>query len=152
MLPKWHILLGAIFSLILYLFTPFTSFDILIIFLSAVLIDIDHYIGYIIQHKKANPFHSVKWLYKASEHLRKIDKKTRQKYKSLIMFFHSLEFLIILLIATKFSTIAFLILTGFSFHIAIDLIYATFTKQELHPKLSIIYTLVKNKNRETFKF
>ncbi|MDP2673070.1 MAG: hypothetical protein Q8O84_04625, partial [Nanoarchaeota archaeon] len=52
MLPKYHVLFGFLFSLILFLIFPFIGLSgFLIIFISSVLIDIDHYLFYVFKNR-----------------------------------------------------------------------------------------------------
>ena len=52
MLPKYHIIFGFLFSLILFIFFPFIGLGgFLIIFASSVLIDVDHYAYYLFKNK-----------------------------------------------------------------------------------------------------
>ena len=45
MLPRWHIIFGAIFTAIIWIFSPETKIIYLsLVFLSSVLIDFDHYL------------------------------------------------------------------------------------------------------------
>ncbi len=48
MYPKWHIILGAIFTLVLWAFFPGTEwYFMLVLFLSSFLIDFDHYMTFV---------------------------------------------------------------------------------------------------------
>ena len=51
MLPKWHILLGFLFTYVIYWFTSINIFQASLIFLASILIDFDHYI-FCVQKKK----------------------------------------------------------------------------------------------------
>ena len=56
MLPKYHIIYGFILSLILFLIFPTLGLiGAGIIFLSSFLIDVDHYIYYVLKENKFSP-------------------------------------------------------------------------------------------------
>ncbi|MFQ5531781.1 MAG: hypothetical protein ACE5ES_04160, partial [Candidatus Nanoarchaeia archaeon] len=65
MLPKTHIILGFIFSvLIFFLFPQMGLIGASLIFFSSFLIDFDHYLYYLFKKKDPNPRNSVKWFMK----------------------------------------------------------------------------------------
>ena len=150
MFPKVHILIGAIISILLYIIFPITSVQTLTIFLASFLIDIDHYLFYIfikrdISLKRAiNYFysHRVKWL--------KLSKEEKRKFKRFTFIFHNIEFWLILLILAQFYTIFYFILLGFAIHISLDYIEIIYMKEAFYPKVSIIYTYLKNKSKIKF--
>src|SRR3989344_2064766 len=93
MLPKYHALLGFIFSAIVFLIFPqIKLIGALIIFLSSFLIDVDHYLYYIIIKKDF----SLKNAYNYHLDIRNNNKKGK------IRLFHTAEFLIVLLILSFF--------------------------------------------------
>ncbi len=50
MLPRWHILLGAVFTAILWLASrEINKFYLLLVFLASFLIDFDHYVNAVIK-------------------------------------------------------------------------------------------------------
>lgn len=138
-MPDKHILYGFIFSLILInLFPQIGFFGFLIIFLSSVLMDIDHYFASVFA---GNGF-SVKEAY--TWYLTKNKSKKETVYKWVIPF-HSIEFLIIFLIILNYTNswvteILFFIFLGFLFHILLDLIELIKYNDPLYLKLSFIYT------------
>lgn len=88
MLPKWHLLFGAIFSLILYLIFPQIGiFNISLIFLSSILIDFDHYL-WTIKRKK---YFNLKEVYLWNKNLPK-------NHKPITHIFHTIEFIIFIAI------------------------------------------------------
>ncbi len=72
-----HVILGFIFSLILF---PLVGFFSLIIFISSFMIDIDHYFYYIIKKNDLNLINSINYYLK----------KHREES---VLFFHSVEFI-----------------------------------------------------------
>src|SRR4030042_6710509 len=105
MLPKWHILSGASFSLILYLLFPITFFQISLIFLSSVLIDFDHYMFGAIRNKIL----SLKKLYLWHKSLPK-------HHKPMMHIFHSIEFTLLIAVLSFYFNFFLFILIGIIFH------------------------------------
>jgi len=118
MLPKAHIFFGAIFSIILHLF-GLTTFQCTIIFLSSFLIDFDHYAWFVMKKKNLS-------LKKAFYYLKTMDKK-----KPMLMFFHTIEFLFLILILSFFFDIFKFVFIGMMFHSVLDIIELKHTN-ELH--------------------
>lgn len=111
MLPKWHILFGFFFSLILYLFFNISLTNSVIVFLSSVLIDVDHYIFYVKRHKDLSLRNAYLW-----------HKKLGEKHKPIVHILHTVEFLFVVFIIGLFSQFFLLILVGMLFHSIFDLI------------------------------
>ncbi len=115
MLPKHHIILGFIFAFILYFYIGLIPS--LIILLASVLIDVDHYLAYIVVKKDFN-------LKKAFTYFYEMGKKTRSKrLKHPLCILHTIEVLLVLGFISAYSNIVLFILSGFLFHSALDLWY-----------------------------
>lgn len=111
MLPKLHILFGGIFSLILYFFFNINFLNSLIVFLASVLIDVDHYIWYLFKKRNPSFFKAYTWL-----------RNLPKNHKPIVDIFHTIEFLVFIVILS-FIWIPFLfILIGLVFHSIFDLI------------------------------
>lgn len=111
MLPQWHFLLGAIFALLLW---PIFGFGSLVIFASSFLVDFDHYLLYIKRTKNCNLLKSYYFLKKLAK------EKSKKRY---LFVFHTVEFWAVLIVASFYSQLAFLILIGIAFHMLLDLFY-----------------------------
>lgn len=135
MLPKYHIILGFLFSLILYLIFPFISlWGSLIIFASSVLIDVDHYIYYIFAKKDLSLKNAYSFFIK------------KPKLNPAMYFFHGIEILLILFILGIFINKLFLfILIGFSFHLFLDIIEQIYYGFRI-AKVSLVYDFIKFKD------
>ena len=146
MLPKYHILLGFIFSLTLFLIFP--TIDLLsagIIFLSSFLVDTDHYIYYVIKKKKINPKKAVNYFLEKRRQFVEMGSKRRREFYSCFCFLHGIEILVILFVAGIFISEYFLLIfIGFTFHLFLDVL------EEMHfglrlDKISIVYDWIKFK-------
>jgi hypothetical protein len=149
MYPQYHFLFGLIFIFILKLLAPFFSLtEILIIFLASFLIDSDHYFYYVFKKKGLSITDAYAWFIDLNEKTKPLPKEERRTYKSPLFIFHVFEFWIILAALSFLNKIFLLILIGFLFHILIDYLDLIIHKEPLYPKLSLIYTLMKNKGKK----
>jgi len=145
MYPKYHIILGFIFTLTLYFFFPqFNLFASSIIFLSSFLIDIDHYLGYVYLKKDLNPMNAVKWHFKESKESLSLSRQERNKRYAHLCIFHGIEILLLLYLLAYLNSIFLFILIGFSFHMILDIIYQPSYHDRID-KLSLIYDYFKFK-------
>ena len=114
MLPKTHIIAGDFLASIIFLIFPeigLTGF--LLIFLSSFLFDMDHYIVYVLRKKDFS-------LNKAFYYFK--EKKYEKEKRDYILFFHSIEFFIIIFALSVFSQFFLFLLIGLLFHFSLDLI------------------------------
>jgi len=105
-----HIIMGLVVSLLLY---PIYGIKVLIIFISNLLIDSDHYLWYIFRMKSLNLFKAFKFFK---------NKKLRLKYKKILHIFHTIEFLIVIIILSFYYEFFFLVLIGVVIHLILDVI------------------------------
>jgi hypothetical protein len=136
MLPKYHLILGIIFSLLLYWLLSLTIFQTLLIFSASFFIDLDHYLWYVNRKKDI----SLKNAYK---YLKKISMKGK---KPIMMLFHTIEFHIFIGLL-GFIWIGFsYILIGMIFHSFSDLLYFGKKNMLYIREFSLIrYFILKNK-------
>lgn len=124
MFPIKHLIFGLIFSIILLLVFPqITILGFLIIFISAVLIDIDHYLYYIYKKKDFNLKKSYNWFVNNGKKFLSLSKKQRNKSYLGFCFLHGVEILSLFFILGIFiSRYFFFIFIGFAFHLILDFI------------------------------
>ncbi len=121
MLPKWHIFFGAIFTLLIWYFAPGLNWIYLtLIFLSSVLIDLDHYISAGMKTKKwdlgsAFSYHKKLGIIAEKERAKGIRKKRD------FHFFHTIEFHILTALIGIFWMPFFYVFVGMTFHSLLDL-------------------------------
>jgi len=148
MLPKWHILIGFVFSYILVYFFNVPFISGLIIFISSwLIIDLDHYIYYIYKRKDQNFFRFYYLSLEEGDYYNNLTKAEKDKYKKEIFLFHGVEFWAILTILAIFNKISLFILLGFAIHMFADWADLYYKKEPFYLKISQIYTLHKNKNK-----
>lgn len=141
-----HIFLGAIFSLFLLIVYP--KIEILglgIIFLSSVLIDIDHYLYYIYRKKDWNLRKAYNWFIEMEKKFLRLKREERNKTALPFCFLHGFDLIFILFIGGLFiNKYLFFVGIGFSFHLLMDMFDETKYKDRID-KASIIYDFLKYK-------
>jgi len=147
MLPKSHILSGAVFSVIIYLIFPITPFQFTLIFLSSFLIDFDHYLFYAFNEKNLSLKKAYKWFVKKREKWIKLPLKEKKQYKKPLFIFHGIELWIILFALSSININFIYILIGIGFHMVLDFIDLIYYKESLYSKISQIYVYFSNKNK-----
>ena len=145
MLPKSHIIINLVICLgLLFFINPL---GVLIIFLSSVLIDVDHYLYYVFEKKRLSLKSAYNWFLIEKNRFLKLSLEERKKHRYFILIFHGLETLAIILLLSKYFPHLFFIFIGFSIHLVEDSIEAVkfrFAKRRLFLSYAI-YLHVKNK-------
>jgi hypothetical protein len=146
MLPKSHILLGFLFSVILFLFfQEVTLVGAGIIFLSSFLIDVDHYIYYALKERDMNPRDAINYFMEKRKKLIKMNIEQRKRFYSGFCFLHGIEILLLLFVLGIFlSKYFFFVLIGFAFHLFLDISHEISSNLRID-KISIIYDWFKFK-------
>ncbi len=147
MMPKWHVLYSFVLAYSLNWFFHISFLATILIFLSSILIDVDHYLIFILREKKIHPKKFWNWSINTKKEWLKEGEKSFYKYPLFI--FHGLEALLILAILSLLYLPFFWIFIGFSFHLFLDLLDLIYREEKLH-KLSQIYTFKRNKNKKQF--
>lgn len=140
MLPRWHILFGAILTGIIYLLVPNLSWIYLVIlFFSTFLIDFDHYVVAVSRTKKIGLFNSFEYFkQKEKEHRDNLKKGIVKKEKGDFMIFHTIEAHLVVLIIGLFFTPFLYVFFGMLFHSLLDLIELASNKTIYHREFFFI--------------
>lgn len=146
MLPKYHILIGFIFTaLLFFIFPELSFFGLAIIFLSSVLIDIDHVLYYFFRKKDINPFKAYRWYLTRCKKFHLLSKEQKKNFYSGFYLFHGIEWLIILFLLGNYIFSFFLfICIGFSLHFILDTIYEIYDRRTTD-KISLIFNYYRSK-------
>lgn len=153
MLPKTHIISGLLFSLILFVIFPAIDlFGMAIIFLSSVLIDLDHYLYFVYKTRTFNPKRSFDWFFINKDKFRKMSAEDKNKIYTGLCFLHGLEsfiVLIILLLIFPTHSIFFLyILLGFLFHNILDAVDLYIRDYRYDKVISFTYAVYNSRNKK----
>ncbi len=149
MLPRQHLIYGTLFTILFYIIFPQTSLLFLfILWLSTwFLIDLDHPIYFTIKYRSLNPVRFWQEFKMRKAWLKTLSLSKKRRYKSGIIIFHGIEFLIVLAILSRIFVIFSYILIGFVFHLLLDCIQLYKGKLDILTKVSLIYTLITNKKK-----
>jgi len=150
MLPKYHIVIGAIATLILKSIFPITLLQATIIFLSSFLIDVDHYLLYIFKTKKLSPKKSVKYFIERRKKWLSLSLEERKKHKKAIFIFHGIETWSILALLALIHPLIWFVLLGILIHMILDYIDLINNKDPLYGKTSQLYVYFRNKGKKPF--
>lgn len=144
MLPKYHLVLGIFFVAIIYFLFHINFFDLSIILLSSILIDVDHFVYYFFKKKNIHFLKAYDWYmerWKKNHTLPREQKRKLNLYSGFYLF-HGIEILITLFLFSYYIPILFFIFIGFSFHLFVDLIYDLYDRGTFD-KSSLIYNYFK---------
>jgi len=150
MLPSRHIILGFLFTISLFLILPQIGLTgAIIIFLSTVLIDVDHYLYYLVAKKDLSLKNAYYWHLNNMRKYRECSKSERKKLRFAFCIFHGIEILIILFFLGFFSkfSVFYFILIGFSFHLFLDILNLLLKQTNPLSLFSQIYNLIRSKDK-----
>jgi len=151
MLPKYHIVIGAIASLISFSIFQLTLFQLAIIFFSSFLIDFDHYLLYLFKTKDFSLKKARKYFFKRRREWIALSIEERKKYKRPIFIFHGMEcWLLLAALATYIHSLFWFVLIGIAIHILLDYIEYIYIGDPLYGKTSQLYVYLTNKNKKAF--
>jgi len=125
---RTHFIISTIIAIILF---PFYEWLVLLIILGGVLVDIDHYLDYVIRLKKYN-------IKRAMKYYRTIAlEKDMHLYRKITRIFHTIEFLILIFILAFFSRYILLVGIGIYIHFLLDLLSETKIFKSITPRYSL---------------
>ncbi len=122
MLPRWHIILGAAFTLLLWIVAPTTNpFYLLLVFLASFLIDFDHYICAVQRTKNYSLLRAFRYHQEQEQKHRKEHARGVRRQGDFHLF-HTIEFHVFIAILGLIWTPFLYIFMGMVFHSLLDLI------------------------------
>jgi hypothetical protein len=122
MFPRWHILLGLVFSLMFWAIFPQTHWIyISVMFLSTFLIDFDHYMNAVLKTRRLGLFSAFEY-YKILIKRGHAERKKGIFKKGDFHIFHTIEFHALVLLAGFVHPVFFYVFAGMAFHSLVDLI------------------------------
>ena len=131
-----HFAASLILAAILY---PLYNWKVILVFAGGVLIDIDHYFWYIYKYRKFNIFQAYKFF------LKNMIKRDFSSVSGILLIFHTIEFLLIIVILSIYLDFIFIFATGLLLHYLLDLIYLYSVPKQFIANHSIIYWIYRNK-------
>lgn len=139
MLPKAHVILGAIFSILVYYIFHITIFQASLIFLASVFIDIDHYLFHLNRKKSF----SLKEAYYFHKNLPK-------NHKPMMHFLHTIEIIILIFILSFVWQGFFFIFIGMMFHSLLDVFEMAYNKELKCREFFLIRYMIHRNKREKY--
>jgi len=130
-----HLIASIILAAALY---PVFRWKVVLILVGGVLIDIDHYFWYIYKYKKFGLFSCYKHLTVEAE------KNNWKDVIGALFIFHTIEFLLIIVVASFYSEYALILLIGLSVHYLLDFIWHCYLPKRMITNPSIISWILKN--------
>ena len=148
MLPKYHIIIGFLVSVIIYfIFPEVTLIEASIVFLSSFLIDVDHYLYYVWKKKDWSLRRAYENLATNRKFILSLSPQKRAKYKVIIMIFHGVEFWLILSLLIFVNKIFLFVLIGVMIHMILDFVEFYGIGIPFGLKSSVIYVYKTNKQK-----
>jgi len=146
MLPRYHIIVGSLITPIIHFTFQLTLLQSTIVFLSSFLIDVDHFLIYVIIKKDLSLKRASLYFIQLKEKWIALNPEERINKKYVLFPFHGIEFWIFLLILTPVFPLIWFVLIGFIIHMVPDYIDLAYYKYPLYRKISQIYLYYHNIN------
>ena len=150
MLPKYHLFIGFIASILIYFLFNITLFQTAIVFISSLLIDIDHYLLYIFRKKDFSLINSIKYFKERRKRWLLMKPEKRKHHKRAIFIFHGIEFWLLLVIISIYFNLIWFVLLGILIHIFLDYLDIIYINDSLYTKFSQLYVYYTNKRKKDF--
>ena len=145
MLPKTHGIFGVIFALILINFFGFSDIAGLVVFLSSVLIDVDHYLQILFSSGEISLRRAYNSHVSKRNAFRTLNSRDKGTYKHKHFVFHGIEFIIILWTLSFLSIVFYWVLLGVVFHLLLDYIDIFLHRGSFMAKFTQVGLWVRNK-------
>ncbi|MDO8528973.1 MAG: hypothetical protein Q7S06_03745 [Nanoarchaeota archaeon] len=144
MLPHEHLISAIIFSGIFFLISPSIGFlGVLLIILSAVLVDVDHYIFYAVKKRDLSLVNAYKWYQSNRVRTHHLSRKEKSKIYFGFHFLHGIEiFAIIYLLYAYVNPVFLYVMMGYSLHFFGDLLVEVVWCGKTD-KISVIYSFFR---------
>ncbi|MAG26882.1 hypothetical protein CMI47_15190 [Candidatus Pacearchaeota archaeon] len=145
MLPRWHLLLGAVFTGVIWVFARETQmWYLLLVFLSSVIfIDLDHYMDSVIKNKSLR----MSTFNKYHDKLRKVEEEDIRKgirRRGPFHIFHTIEFHVLIGLLGFIWIGFFYVFIGMVFHSLTD-IFDMASKGRFHRREFFFFNWLRNK-------
>ena len=136
MKPLSHLMFSSILAILLY---PLYNWKVLFVLAGGFLIDIDHYLWYIYRYKKFNLIDSYRF------YMKNIEVNDFTNVMGILLIFHSVEFLLVMIILSFYNEYVFIFTIGVILHYLLDLIFLFIYTRRFIVNHSIIWWIIKEK-------
>ena len=133
-----HVLSSLILAISLF---PIFKWKVIIILISGVLIDIDHYFWYIYKHKRYSLLDCYRY------YLIDVPSKNFEDVLGCLIIFHTVEFLLLMVTLSFYFTYAFIFTIGLLLHYILDVIFYFMVPKRVLANHSILWWIIKNKQK-----
>ncbi len=133
-----HLTASLILAALLY---PLLSWKALFILAGGVLIDVDHYFWYAYKYKNLNLIKSYEFF------IKNLEVNDFTNVKGVVLIFHTIEFLLIMVLFSFYNKFALLFTIGLLSHYLLDFIWFYFILKRFILNHSIILWIIKNKQK-----
>ncbi|MDO8623509.1 MAG: hypothetical protein Q7R52_04635 [archaeon] len=149
MFPKYHLLFGLIFSIVLLMLFPsieLTGFFIIVS--SSVLIDVDHYLYYVFKKRDLSLKNAHRWFHNNIKKYESLSLEHKKQVYSGVFFLHGIESIILLILLSSHMAIFLFILIGFIFHQILDFIDIIQKRIKPYKVISFAYSIKETRNKK----
>mgnify|MGYP001590683546 CR=1 FL=1 len=136
MLPKTHIVLGLVFSILIYFIFHLNLLQVSLIFLASIFIDVDHYLFYLFRKKDMNLKKAYFW-----------HKGMPKNHKPIAHILHTIEFLTLVMLSAYFWQGFLFILIGLLFHSIFDILELMYDERPGTREFFLIRYLITDKDK-----
>ncbi|MAG91621.1 hypothetical protein CMO83_03015 [Candidatus Woesearchaeota archaeon] len=138
MKPLTHLFYALILAAVLY---PVFGWKVILIVIGGVIADSDHYISNVFRFRDLNIVNCYKYFSGM------MVKNDFTDAKGILLVFHTVEFLLLMVILSFFNEFALIFLIGLLLHYFLDLIWHVFVAKCIISNPSIIYWLIKRQSK-----
>ena len=119
------------------LFYPLFSASSFLIMIGGIFPDVDHYLHFVFVKRRFNPFECNKYYSQGG------DEKNYREFDGVLMIFHTVEFLVLMIILSFYSNLFFIFTIGLAVHYLLDAILFIFVIKRFVLNHSILLWLAK---------
>ena len=131
-----HLLTSIIIAILFY---PIYNWKVALIIVGGVLIDVDHYLWWVCQHREISLIKSYKFF------IRNIEVNDFSNVYGILLIFHTIEFFLIMVVLSYYSIYAFMFTTGLMSHYVLDAIFTAYMAKRIVANHSLAYWLYKKR-------
>ncbi len=149
MYPKFHLLIGVLFCGILVLIFPqINLIGLSIIFLSSVLIDVDHMVYFVLKKKNLSLPRAYHWFVEKGDYWLSLPLGEKKIYCWPIFIFHGIEFVFFLILLSFLFPVFLFVVIGVLLHLFCDYCHLIYEDAPLTLKISPLYVWLRNKGKK----